>query len=88
MFVEKINGCYRDGLDGGRDMRSFSGFYLLVRMVMVLVGLLSYFLLNVNHIIWTFKVIWLPIGTVFMIAAVMIALINHTEIPIYIQWST
>lgn len=26
-FVEKFHRCYRDGLDGGRDMRSFSGIY-------------------------------------------------------------
>ena len=29
-FVEKFHGCYRDGLDGGRDMRSFSGLYFFV----------------------------------------------------------
>ena len=28
-FVEKFHGCYKDGLDGGRDMRSFSGLYIL-----------------------------------------------------------
>ena len=78
IFVEKVNRCYRDGLDGGRDMRSLSGFYLLLRMVGSLVGLLSYFLLNMNraHVVWTFKVIWIPIGTVLMIAALMIALIR------------
>ncbi len=27
IFVEKFHGCYRDGLEGGRDMRSFSGLY-------------------------------------------------------------
>ena len=30
-FTEKFYGCYRDGLDGGRDMRSFAGFYFLLR---------------------------------------------------------
>ena len=30
IFVEKFHGCYRDGLDGGRDMRSFSGIYYLM----------------------------------------------------------
>ena len=29
-FVEKFHGCYRDGLDGGRDMRSFSGLYFFL----------------------------------------------------------
>ena len=27
IFVEKFHSCYRNGLDGGRDMRSFSGLY-------------------------------------------------------------
>ena len=34
IFVEKFHGCYRDGLDGGRDMRSFSGIYY-VMMVLI-----------------------------------------------------
>ena len=29
IFVNKFQHCYRDGLDGGRDMRSFSGLYFL-----------------------------------------------------------
>ena len=31
VFVEKFHGCYRDGLEGGRDMRSFSGAYFFLR---------------------------------------------------------
>ena len=31
IFVEKYHSCYRDGLDGGRDMRSFAGLYFLIR---------------------------------------------------------
>ena len=30
-FVEKFYGCYRDGLDGGRDMRSFAALYFIIR---------------------------------------------------------
>ena len=33
IFVEKIQGCYRNGIDGGRDMRSFSGLYLLLQLL-------------------------------------------------------
>ena len=29
IFVNKFQHCYRDGLDGGRDMRSFSGLLFL-----------------------------------------------------------
>lgn len=35
-FVEKFHDCYRDGLDGGKDMRSFSGLYLILRMVLII----------------------------------------------------
>ena len=33
-FVEKFYGCYRDGLDGGRDMRSFAAVYFLLSPVL------------------------------------------------------
>ena len=36
VFVEKYHGCYRDGFDGGRDMRSFSGLYFFLRIVIPL----------------------------------------------------
>ena len=34
-FANKFHGCYRDGLDGGRDMRSLSGLYLLSRVLLI-----------------------------------------------------
>lgn len=36
-FVNKFHGCYRDGLQGGKDMRSLSGFYFFLRMFVILV---------------------------------------------------
>ena len=33
IFVEKFHHCYRDRLHGGRDMRSFSGLYFILRGV-------------------------------------------------------
>ena len=33
MFVEKFYSCYRDGLDGGRDMRSFVSVYFILRLI-------------------------------------------------------
>ena len=33
IFVEKFYSCYRDGLDGGRDMRSFASLYLFLRLL-------------------------------------------------------
>ena len=32
VFIDKVYSCYRNGLDGGRDMRSFSGLYFLLRL--------------------------------------------------------
>ena len=34
VFVEKFHGSYRDGLNGGRDMRSFCGLYLLLILLL------------------------------------------------------
>ena len=31
VFVDKFHSCYRDGLNGGRDMRSLSGLYFFLR---------------------------------------------------------
>ena len=33
-FVNKFHGCYRDDLDGGRDMRSLSGLYFFIRILL------------------------------------------------------
>ena len=33
-FVRKFNSCYKDGQDGGKDMRSFAGLYFIVRLVL------------------------------------------------------
>ena len=33
IFVEKFNNCYRDGLDGGRDMRSLASLYFIILLL-------------------------------------------------------
>ena len=33
IFVEKFHSCYRDGLDGGRDMRSFASLYFITALI-------------------------------------------------------
>ena len=40
-FVEKFYGCYRNGLDGGKDMRSFAGLYFVVRIVILVPNVLG-----------------------------------------------
>ena len=37
IFVEAFQGCYKDGVTGGWDLRSMSGVYLLFRFVLVMV---------------------------------------------------
>ena len=77
IFVEKLNGCYRNGLDGGRDMRSWCGLYFFLRMIVFLVGLASYRLLRgYTENIWIINEVWFPCGTVFMLTALMIAFIK------------
>ena len=65
-FVEKFHHSYRDGLDGGKDMRSFSGLHLVLRvMIIVPVFLLrSIFRLEV----------WFLRGTILSITALLVAL--------------
>ena len=37
-FADKIHSCYKNGLDGGRDMRSLSGMYFFSMIVMFLIA--------------------------------------------------
>ena len=42
-FVENYHGYYRNGLDGGRDMRSLSGFYFFMVVGMCLLPLFYFY---------------------------------------------
>ena len=53
IFVEKFHCCYRDGLDGGRDTRSFSGLYFLLRLMVLLVDYLNKSTLRLE--VWFFS---------------------------------
>ena len=37
IFVERFHSCYRDGLDGGKDMRNFASLHLIIRLLCPLV---------------------------------------------------
>ena len=67
LFVDKFYSCYRDGLDGGRDMRSWSGFYFLLRFV----PLTSSFLNRSLHI-----TAWSASSLLYITIAVSIALVK------------
>ena len=58
-----IRDSYRDGLNGGRDMRSFAGFYLILRYLPAFSGL--FHKLHIAD--------WLYRGYLFSIAALLIA---------------
>ena len=62
IFVERFHSCYRDGLDGGKDMRSLSGLYFLLR-ILIYGGLNN---LGFGK--------WFTQGALFSITAVVIAL--------------
>ena len=40
-FAEKFYSCYRTGLDGGWDMRSFAGLYFVARLLLFLSNLMA-----------------------------------------------
>ena len=46
-FLEKFYSCYRTGLDGGRDMRSFAGLYFAARTLLFLSNTIA-IILNVS----------------------------------------
>ena len=41
-FLDKVYACYRNGLDGGRDMRSFSSLYFFLEIMGYFIALLTH----------------------------------------------
>ena len=72
IFVEKMQGCYRNGLNGGRDMRSFSGLYFFLSMVVFFVAFLSY--LISKHFMHVPKLHTYSVGILLLITTLTIAL--------------
>ena len=66
-FVEKFHGCYRDGLDGGRDMRSFAGLYFFLRFTPFFFRINKYIAINV---VWSYLVF------IFLSCTLLIALVR------------
>ena len=44
ILIDKVHSCYRNGLDGGQDMRSFSGLYFFLRAAVYLISSFSHLL--------------------------------------------
>lgn len=64
-FVEKFHGCYRDGLDGGKDMRSLSGIHFLVR-IFCYAGWRMFLFLKLTHHGSFYKIIGLALVTILV----------------------
>ena len=67
-FTERFYGCYRDGLDGGRDMRSFAGFYFLLRFLPFF-----FYGFQLQH---TFLTLWNYCVLIFLLSTILIALVQ------------
>ena len=65
-FMEKFHCCYRDGFDGTKNMRSFSGMYFVLRIIIYFAATLGRITLHLNQ--------HLTQGFVFTIAVLLIAL--------------
>ena len=65
-FVEKYHNCYRDGLDGEKDMRSFVGLYFFIRVFTCIHSVFS--ILS--------PMVWFSYSLLFLSATVLIAYVK------------
>ena len=68
VFVEKFHGCYRDGLNGGRDMRSFSGMKFLLMLLLSTHSFVPFTKLKISH--------WVCNAFILLPIALLIALLR------------
>ena len=61
-FVDKFHSCYKDGTNGGRDLRSFSGLYFILRVATCMYPYVEKYLS-----MWSFEAL------LFTVAALLIA---------------
>ena len=71
IFVETFYSCYRDGLDGGRDMRSFAGFYFFVRLLMLII------VAAIEPSLKSYGIaMWIAVAMLFAASSVLIAIVQ------------
>ena len=70
IFIDKVHSCYRNGLDGDRDMRSFSGLYFFLRAAVYLTSSFSHLLTSYNISIDR----RFAVGTLFFLITLTIAI--------------
>ena len=68
IFMERYQSCCRDGLNGGRDMRIFAGFYFILRLFMGFYRTLELYKVSISF--WTYQTI------LFSTAALIIATVK------------
>ena len=68
-FLDKVYGSYRNGLDGGRDMRSFSSLYFFLVLT-------AYFTVLQTHAINSYLFInrWFAIGTLLFLTTLTVTI--------------
>ena len=71
IFIDKVYSCYKNGLDGGRDMRSFYGFYFVLRIAAYLSVQLSHLVSSMTYL---FISRWLALGTLLFFTTLTIAI--------------
>ena len=49
IFVDKLQSCYRNGLDGGCDMYYFTGFFFNLRIVAFMCREYLYLIVNISR---------------------------------------
>ena len=79
IFVDKLQGCYRDGLEEGRDMRSFSSLYFILRMAICLIACIGRNIQSRSSY-QSFAGVWVSASTVLFIVALFIALIKPYKV--------
>ena len=72
IFVERFHCCYKNGLDGRRDMRYFSGIYFFLVIALSIAPPIFYYTLSFDK--------WLIRGTIFLVTALLIALCQPYKI--------
>ena len=68
IFADKLQSCYRNGLDGGRDMRCFSGIFFNLRIAVFMCQEILYFIVKLHR--------WMLMGITFTMISLVVALTN------------
>ena len=90
VFIDKVHSCYRNSLNEGRDMRSFSSFYFCLRLVVCLPSLLLHIL---NSQVYINE--WFVLGILFCIISLFVAFakpyikpyMNHLDAILHLHFA-